>query len=45
MNNATNETPIAKVAQRRDTRLQNNMAKAWKLAEKPYCVDFRVFDG
>ena len=33
------------MALRTDIRLLNNMNKARKLAEKPRCVDFRVFDG
>ena len=33
------------MARRSDIRLLNDMEKARKLAEKPHCVDFRVFDG
>ena len=33
------------MARRTDIRLVNDMEKARKLAEKPHCVDFRVFDG
>ena len=29
----------------KDIRLLNDMDKARKLAEKPYCVNFSVFDG
>ena len=33
------------MAQRTDIRLLNDMEKARRLAEKPHCVDFRVYDG
>ena len=33
------------MAPRTDIKLLNDMEKARKLAEKPHCVDFRVFDG
>ena len=45
MNNAPNKKTIENVARRTDIRLLNNMEKARRLAEKPHCVDFRVFDG
>ena len=45
MNNAPYVKTIENVARRSDIRLLNNMEKARKLAEKPHCVDFRVFDG
>ena len=44
-----NKAPYGKtiwnVARRTDIWLLNNMNKVRKLAEKPNCVDFRVFDG
>ena len=45
MNNAPYGKTIENVARRTDIRLLNDMNKARKLAEKPHCVDFRVFDG
>ena len=45
MNNAPYGKTIDNVARRGDIRLLNNMEKARKLAEKPHCVDFRVFDN
>ena len=45
MNNAPYGKTIENVALRTDIRLLNDMEKARKLAEKPHCVDFRVFDG
>ena len=45
MNNAPYGKTIENVARRTDIRSLNNMEKARKLAEKPHCVDFRVFDG
>ena len=45
MNNAMYGKTIANVARRTDIRLLNDMEKARKLAERPHCVDFRVFDG
>ena len=44
MNNAPYGKTIENVASRSDIRLLNDMEKARKLAEKPLCVDFRVFD-
>ena len=44
MNNAPYRKTIENVARRADIRLLNDIMKAWKLAEKPHCVDFRVFD-
>ena len=44
MNNAPYWKTIENMARRTDIRLLNNMEKSRKLAEKPYCVDFRVFD-
>ena len=45
MNNAPYGKTIENVARRTDIKLLNDMEKARKLAEKPHCVDFRVFDG
>ena len=45
MNNASCGMTIDNVARRTDIRLLNDMEKARRLAEKPHCVDFRVFDG
>ena len=45
INNAPYGKTIENVARRTDIRLLNDMEKALKLAEKPHCVDFRVFDG
>ena len=45
MNNAPYGKTIENAARRSDIRLLNDMEKARKLAEKPHCVDFRVFDG
>ena len=45
MNNALYGKTIETVARRNDIRLLNDMEKAQRLAEKPHCVDFRVFDG
>ena len=45
LNNAPYGKTIENVARRTDIRLLNDMEKANKLAEKPHCVDFRVFDG
>ena len=45
MNNAPYWKTIENVARRTDIRLINDMEKARKLAEKPHCVEFRVFDG
>ena len=45
MNNAPYGNTIENVARRTDIRLLNDMEKARKLAEKPHCVDYRVFDG
>ena len=45
MNNAPYGKTIENVVRRTDIRLLNNMVKARWLAEKPHCVDFRVFDG
>ena len=45
MNNAPYGKTIENVARRTDIRLLNDMEKARKLAEKPHCIDFRVFDG
>ena len=45
MNNAPYRKKIENVARRTDIRLLNDMWMARRLAEKPHCVDFRVFDG
>ena len=45
MNNAPYGQTIENVARRTDIRLLNDMEKARRLAEKPHCVDIRVFDG
>ena len=45
MNNAPYGKTIENVARRTDIKMLNDMEKARKLAEKPHCVDFRVFDG
>ena len=45
MNNAPYGKTIKNMARRTDIRQLNDMEKARKLAEKPHCVDFRVFDG
>ena len=45
MNNAPYRRTIESVARRTDIRLINDMEKARSLAEKPHCVDFRLFDG
>ena len=45
MNNVPYGKIIENVARRTDIRLLNDMEKARKLAIKPHCVDFRVFDG
>ena len=45
MNNAPYRKTIENVARRTDIKLLNDLEKARKLAEKPHCVDFRVFDG
>ena len=45
MNNAQYGNTIENATLRTDIRLLNDMEKARKLAEKPLCVDFRVFDG
>ena len=45
MNNAPYVKTIENVARRTDIKLLTDMEKARKLAEKPPCVDFLVFDG
>ena len=45
MNNTPYGKRIENVARRTDIRLLNDIKKARKLAEKPHCVDFLVFDG
>ena len=45
MNNAPYRKIIESVARRTDIRRFNDMKKARRLAEKPPCVNFRVFDG
>ena len=43
MNNAPYGKTIETVAKRSDIRLIVNKQKAVKLAEKPHCIDFRMF--
>ena len=45
MNNVSYGKTIENIERRTDIRLLNDMEKAGKLAEKPHCVDFRVFGG
>ena len=45
MNTGPYGKTIEKVARRTDIRLLNDMKNARKLAKKPHCVGFRVFDG
>ena len=45
INNALYNKTIENVARRTDIRMLNDMEKARRLAEKPHCVDFCVFDG
>ena len=45
MNSAPKGKTIENVARRSDIRLLNDMVIARRLAEKPHCVYFRVFDG
>ena len=45
MDNAPYGKTIEYVARRTDLRLLNDMEKARSLADKPHCVDVRVFDG
>ena len=45
LNTAPYWKKIVNVERRTDIKLLNDMEKARKLAEKPHCVDFRVFDG
>ena len=45
MNNAPFGKTIENVARRTDIRLLNYMEKARRLAEKPHCVNFCLFDG
>ena len=45
MNNAPYGKTIKNVARRTDIKLLKDMENAGKLAEKPHCVDFYVFDG
>ena len=45
MNNAPYAKTIEKMARRTDIRLLNDIEKTRRLAEKPHCVDFRVFDN
>ena len=45
MNNASYGKTIENVARRTDIRLLNDMEMARRLAKKPHCVDFHVFDG
>ena len=45
INNAPYGKTIKNVARRTNIRLLNDMEKAQRLADKPDCADFRVFDG
>ena len=45
MNNAPYGKTIENVARQTDIRQLNDIEKARRLAEKPHCVHFRVFDG
>ena len=45
MTNAPYGKTIENVARRTDIRQLNDMEKARRLAEKPQCEEFRVFDG
>ena len=45
MNNKPYGKTIENVARRTDIRFLNDMEKARRLAEKPHCVKFCVFDG
>ena len=45
MNNAPYRKTFENVTRRTDIRLLNNMEITQRLAKKPHCVDFRVFDG
>ena len=45
MNKAPYVKTIKNVARRCEIRLLNDMETARKIAEKPQCVDFLVFDG
>ena len=45
INNAPYGMTIENVTRRTDIYLLNDMEKARKLAEKPHCVNFRVFDS
>ena len=44
MNNSPYGKTIENAARRSDIRLLNDPEKARRLAEKPHCVDFRIFD-
>ena len=44
MNNSPYGKTIENAARRLDIRLLNDPEQARKLAEKPHCVDFRIFD-
>ena len=44
MNNAPYSKTIENVAKRSDIRLVTDEDAARRLAEKPHCVDFRIFD-
>jgi hypothetical protein len=44
MNNAPYGKTIENAARRSDIRLLNDPEKARRVAEKPHCVDFRIFD-
>ena len=45
MNNAPYGTKIENLTRRTDIKLLNDILTSRRLADKPHCVDFHVFDG
>ena len=43
MNNAPYGKTIENVGKRTDIRLLNDGTKAYRLIEKPHCIDFKIF--
>ena len=43
MNNAPYSKTIENVGKRTDIRLLNDKTKAFRLTEKPHCIDFKIF--